>query len=271
MFTVKSFLKSLFPPFLFSMYRKCFGNGIKWLGRYKSWSEAEASSSGYDESVVFEQVKRSTLNVINGLAVAERDGVNFTAPQYDYPLIAAILRQSSIDNGHLSVLDFGGALGSMYWNYRPLLSKIENWVVVEQKHFVDYGRQHIAKSPLFFAYDIESAIVDSRGGFNVLMFGSVLQYLQKPFEVLESCLKHQVPTVILDRTTFSDTDETLLTVQHVPESIAKSSYPCWLFDQAEIVRLFANYGYKMLCRFDDPHIHDQVISEGIVFVLDEAH
>jgi len=60
--------------------------------------------------------------------------------------------------GVLKVLDFGGSLGSTYFQNRKFLDSLKDvvWCVVEQKHFVDVGKVDFEDSRLKFYYDIES-------------------------------------------------------------------------------------------------------------------
>ena len=48
------------------------------------------------------------------------------------------------DNHVVNILDFGGSLGSSYFQNRKLLEGIPvEWNVVEQANFVDYGRREV--------------------------------------------------------------------------------------------------------------------------------
>src|SRR5690242_10882804 len=137
-FSLKSWIKLLAPPILASFVKK-MGWGASFVGNYSTWSEARDASSGYDSPSILEHVTSAMLKVVKGKAAYERDSVTFDRVSYPYPLLAALLRVASISNGFLSVLDFGGSLGSSYMQCRDFLACIENlrWSVVEQNAFVE--------------------------------------------------------------------------------------------------------------------------------------
>jgi putative methyltransferase (TIGR04325 family) len=77
------------------------------------------------------------------------------------------------------VLDFGGALGSHYFQNKEFLKpiKIKKWIVVEQERYVKVGKEKIADGVLDFARSIDE--IDHA---NILIASSVIQYLEKPYE-----------------------------------------------------------------------------------------
>ena len=85
----------------------------------------------------------------------------------------------------MHVVDYGGSLGSSYFQNRYLLngSISLNWNIVEQKHFVDCGREFIQDQNLNFFYTIEEALLNAKP--DVLLLSSVIQYLEKPYEFIE--------------------------------------------------------------------------------------
>ncbi len=105
-----------------------------WSGNYKSWLEAENKSSGYDENSILEKVRNSVLKVKSGQAAYERDSVAFDTLEYSQELLDIFKTISFESGGVLNVVDFGCSLGSMYYQYRNLLSDIKelNWNIVEE-------------------------------------------------------------------------------------------------------------------------------------------
>lgn len=63
----------------------------------------------------------------------------------------------------------------------------------------------------------------------VIFLSAVLQYLPKPYELLERLVNTTVEFVIIDRHPETMTHE-LLTVQKLPPSMYCASYPSWLFE-----------------------------------------
>src|SRR4051812_2697231 len=86
-----------------------------WSGDFRSWQDAEKKSVGYDAQEIVEKVTRSVLKVKNAKAVYERDSVLFDKIEYSWPLLSALLWIALKKNNELSVVDFGGSLGSSYF------------------------------------------------------------------------------------------------------------------------------------------------------------
>jgi len=82
-----------------------------------------------------------------------------------------------------------------------------------------------------------------------------LQYIEKPYGLLEEILKNNFEFVIVDRTSFADSEK--IKLQIVPPSIYIASYPCWFFEEVVFLKFFENYGYKVVENFDglDSQIH----------------
>jgi putative methyltransferase (TIGR04325 family) len=135
-------------------------------------------SSGYDNASILERVAAATREVVAGRATYERDSVLFFRPEFRFPVVAALLHEGLLGNGCLDVVDFGGALGSAYWQSRPFLKSIPrvNWRVVEQPHFVALGCSEFANEQLTFHGSIAEASAGCNRGLTLL--GGVLRYVQ---------------------------------------------------------------------------------------------
>ena len=129
---MKSTLKSVIPPILISCYRKIFPKKEKigmWSGNYTSWQEAKANCTGYDAANILEKCKNALLKVKNGEAAYERDSVLFNQIQYSWGLLAGLQKAALENNGNLCVLDFGGSLGSTYFQNKAFLSSLKKLIL----------------------------------------------------------------------------------------------------------------------------------------------
>jgi putative methyltransferase (TIGR04325 family) len=221
---------------------------VPWSGDYNSWNEVQEIAEGYESTHILEKCKISLLKVKNGEAVYERDSVLFDEIQYSWPLLAGLQRVALENEGNLCVIDFGGSLGSTYYQNKEFLNtlnKIE-WCIVEQKEFVDCGKNYFEDEQLKFFYTIEKCILTHKP--NVLVLSGVLQYLEKPYEWIEKFVALRIPYIIIDRTTFVKSERDILTIQNVPEHIYQASYPAWFFNIDRFVDHFKNY--SVLASFD---------------------
>lgn len=219
------------------------------LGDYASWDEAKAESFGYDSDKIIEKVKDSLLKVKNGEAVYERDSVLLDKKQYSWPLLAALFCIASANNNKLSLIDFGGSLGSTYFQNRELLSSLNElkWFIVEQENFVEAGKKYFEDEHLKFFFTIDSCLTEEKP--NAILLSSVMQYIEKPFELLEFILSKNFEYIVFDRTAFVDSEKDIITVQKVPPDIYEASYPARFFNEEHFLSYFSA-NYELIGDFD---------------------
>jgi putative methyltransferase (TIGR04325 family) len=249
---LKKVAKNILPPVISKLFRKSsILKQYGFFGNYASWQEANALTKGYDEDLILNKVKIAIEKVKNGKAIYERDSVLFDKIEYSFPVLAGFLRIAAVNGNKLNVLDFGGSLGSSYFQNRRFLDVVQSltWNIVEQSHFVDCGQKNFQNEELKFYYSIEECKKDQNP--DVIFFSSVLQYLEEPCQFLESVINQGFDFIIFDRTPFLE-DETLperITVQRVPPSIYDASYPAWFFNSNRFLQLFKGK-YELLTDFD---------------------
>lgn len=220
-----------------------------WFGNYETWNEALQDSSGYDTDEIFMKVSKAALKVKNGEVVYERDSVVFDEIQYSWPLLASLMYVSAKNDGSLNILDFGGSLGTTYFQNRILLNGLfaVQWNIVEQKHFVDFGNTFIKNENLKFYYSIDECLKIKSP--NIILLSSVLQYLESPYSFIENLIKkHTFDFILIDRTGFIKNHNDLLTIQKVPPTIYNASYPCWFFAEDKFFSIFKE-SYEILIEY----------------------
>jgi putative methyltransferase (TIGR04325 family) len=230
----------------------------QYRGNYSCWEEAaKACKEGYAQRSILEKVKAATQEVICGSAVFERDSVTFHHEEYNWPLLSVLWREGKTQGKPFAVLDFGGALGSAYFQNRKLLQGIEglHWCVVEQPHYVACGRELFETECLRFYPTISECL--EREHVAVALFSSVLAYLPDPWKVLSDVTRASVETIMIDQTQVLDRGTTdRIVVQSVPSYIYRAQYPMRLFTQASIDRVL-NPAYvreAMFEGFDAPSV-----------------
>jgi putative methyltransferase (TIGR04325 family) len=210
---------------------------IQFKGPHSSWEEARRHVTGYDDDRILEKVRASTLQVQAGVAVAERDGVTLNQVEYCWPATAALMCSAASAGGVLSVLDFGGSLGSSYFQNRGLMSRLAEvrWGVVEQANFVECGRRDVHQPGLSFHERIEDC---ARAiGPRVALLSGVLQMLEDPEAALREIDAAGVNMIVVDRTPVSRLRHDVICTQHVREPIYDASYPAWIFSEGRIARM----------------------------------
>lgn len=238
------------PPIIFKKLRNMMGKGVHFIGNYSLWKEAEECCSGYSHSHILDKVLDATLKVKNGDAVFERDSVIFDENHYSWPVVAGLMWSVARYGGKLNVLDFGGSLGSSYFqnqNFIYSLSDVQ-WGIVEQPHYVKVGQDNIQDDRLKFYENIDTFMKDNRP--NVVLLSSVLQYLEKPFDLIEKLSSFKSCSLIIDKTAFSDYTRDRLTIQIVPPSIYDASYPMWIFDKHNFLKRLSSH-WKIISEHDN--------------------
>jgi putative methyltransferase (TIGR04325 family) len=243
---------------------------IRFTGDYKSWEDAENVSTGYSTPEILEKTRSAVLKVIAGEAEFERDSVAFNRVRHEFPLLAGLLRSAAAWNGRLSVLDFGGSLGSTYFQSRKFLSIVEDlhWSVVDQPAQVACGQKDFSNDRLHFYRTIADCLSEQQP--NVLLLSNVLQYLPKPYQFLEDVIAFKIPHIIMERTALSCTGRDRLTVQHVPALIYNASYPAWFLSEASL-RTILEKKYELVCEYpagESFHVADgKVVFKGFQYQL----
>lgn len=232
------------PPILVQGYRALRGRmnsggsakhdsqpnaGPHLTGEYPFWDAALSASTGYDAEVILEKTTTALLAVKNGEAVYERDSVLFDEIQYAWPLLAGLMWAAARSGGSLNVLDFGGSLGSTYFQNRAFFAGLREvrWNIVEQARQVETGKRWFEDEQLKFYASVEDCLAEIQPG--VILLSGVLQYLPEPYLTLDELLSLACDHLIIDRTPFWKGPVDRLCVQHVPAEIYPASYPSWIF------------------------------------------
>jgi putative methyltransferase (TIGR04325 family) len=228
---LKALLRECLPPVLVRVLKSPKRSEIGYYGEYSTWEEAIAASTGYDQPSILDKTKEATLMVKRGEAVYERDSVLFDHIEYSLLVVAGLMLAAAKNEGQLSVLDFGGSLGSSYFQNRKFLNELPNieWAIVEQPHYVACGKEFLQDERLRFFNTIEDCVAELKP--NVVLLGSVLQYLKNPYQILDELLRVRANFLIIDRTPFSKLESDRIIIQQVPSSIYKASYPLWIFSR----------------------------------------
>lgn len=229
-----------------SFFKSKKKNKYGWFGNYHNWNDLQNKTNGYQDQTILETTKNALLKVKNGEAVYERDSVLFDKKIYPHSIISALLYAALECDGQLSVLDFGGSLGSTYYQVRDIIPATVNlhWGVVEQKNYVSCGQTLFEDDVLKFHYTIAESLSVKKA--DILLLSSVVQYLEKPHEFLLEIQQYDFKYILIDRTAFVKNNlPDRLTLQIVPPEIYNAQYPAWFFNENNFLSHFKNYKIKM--------------------------
>lgn len=246
-----SFLKAVLPESWRHWLRPA--RHWRWFeGDFATWAEARKLSVGYDNAAVLDRVVRATREVIAGRATWERDGTTFAELQVNAPLLKVFKDIKALSSGRLNLIDFGGGLGGTWRQHRAVLGGGTGirWQVVEQPHYVAAGRE-FADGVLTFHESLDDAQRSEVP--RAILLSSVLQYLERPHELLAEMDRRGFEHVIVDRTPLAFDGRERLVVQRTPPELGGGSYPSWFFNRE---RLLASLGPKFVLRTEWPGFDD---------------
>lgn len=246
-FIIKTF-KNYLPPIFLLILHRIKNNKILFKGKFLTWAEAQKKCSGYDSKNILKKVLNATIKVKNGEAAFERDSIIFNEIEYVWPVLAGLMFVAAKNRGILNVLDFGGALGSSYFQNHSFFKKLPEvkWNVVEQLHYVDAGKEYIQDNRLQFYKSIKDCLKENQP--NVVLLSSVLPYLPDIDKLINEIKKIGSDLIIIDRTIVNDSDTDEIYIQHVPSSIYDASYPCRSLSEKLLINKFSDR-YKLTSSF----------------------
>lgn len=241
-------VRDLLPPVILKRYQMLQGR-YGYCGSYATWGEAKKNSTGYDSELILGKVRNSLLKVKRGEAVYERDSVLFDTVHYSWPLLAGLLWIASQKENRINLVDFGGSLGSTYYQNRKFLSHLKElrWNIVEQKRFVESGKRDFENGHLRFYHELEECFFEQRP--DAILFSSAIQYLERPYPLLEKVISLGFEFLLFDRTTFIESGEDRITLQRVPPDIYEASYPAWFFNKEKFLDYFSAE-YELVVEFE---------------------
>lgn len=227
-------VKEFIPPVALSLRWYSFKYG--WKGDFKDYETAKKLCVGYDEDHILNKIKESTLKVKNKEIPYERDGIAYDKLQMNFPLLSVLLYVASKNNNELTLIDFGGSLGTTYYQNIPYLKHLKKikWCIVEQAQFVEAGKAEFENEHVTFYSSIAECMAENE--VDLFLICNVLQYLEKPYELLEEVKNTYIPHVLLDFIAYNDQPGDRITIQHVPPVFygIEASYPCYFPDRKKI-------------------------------------
>ncbi len=237
---------------------------VNYAGDFSTWSEARENCEGYDSNSIFQKVSNAAMQVKKGKALFDRDSVLFYEEEWNYPLIAWLQKIAAKYDQRLTIIDFGGALGSTYYQNRNFLKESIHqlqWIIQEQSHFVEFGKKKLADQELVFENDLKK--IAEVYSVNVLLFSSVLQYLENWMEVVKREISmHSIEDIIIERTPVGNRNR--IWVETVHEPIYEASYECQVFEEQKFVKFFEEQGYVLKSSWHSLVDSDVVCGDDIV-------
>ena len=236
--------------------RNDVSNSILWSGDFDTWENAEKECSGYDGENIINKVSEALIKVKNGEAEYERDAHLFYTLEYNWSLVALIQKAYLETNKELLIVDFGGSLGSSYFQNRKMLANVPyKWIVIEQPHYTEKGKALFEDECLHFVNDFQ----EIQDKIDIILFSSVLQYVNKPTFYILQAIKKEPSFIYIERTGFIEAEKELITVQKIPAYIYEATYASCFFVERDFLSNFQSQ-FEVIADLDstiDTDIHSE--------------
>jgi len=245
---LRQIIKKITPPIFLDIFRRRISK-YGFFGNFPTWKDAVKASTGYNSDEIISKVKESLLKVESGEEVYERDSVLFDKIHYSWPLLAGLLWIASLKGNRLNLIDFGGSLGSSYFQNRKFLIHLKElrWNIVEQEKMVKCGKKYFETDYLKFYFNLDDCIEEQNP--DLILLSGVIQYIEKPYDLLKKIINYGLEFIIIDRTAFIKGDKDRLTVQKVSPKIYKASFPARFFSETKFLKYFEGR-YELIEEFD---------------------
>jgi putative methyltransferase (TIGR04325 family) len=192
----RNVLRLLTPPLVWRLARH-LRQDQELEGPFASWEIAARRATGWHDPRLDELALAAALQVKEGAAAFERDSRTYDRIFYS-PIIVAALLLALARYRRLNVIDFGGSLGSAYFQHLNLIRALPDvpvsWNVVERPALAKIGVARFQTSELRFHDDLAAVQLDDA----VLLFTGSLDYLPDAFGLLEQAVG-RIHIVVLDR------------------------------------------------------------------------
>jgi len=229
---LRNILKDVLPPAITRMYQHYNSTKSReWVrGNYPTWEDAKNHSSPY----------KTDLEIHGKQHLKWKNGVEMPK-LWSFPLLSGLL-YAAIEKKRLHVLDFGGNLGLKYYEFKKILSAIDDvqWCIVDLPHIYEYGRKHLEDDRIKFFKLIEDAMKQCE--FDVVVFGCVLLYLDEPYELIKKISGLNFDYIFVDRTPLLGGDKERFMVQSTPAYLGEGRLALRLLSENKFVEAIgSNY------------------------------
>jgi putative methyltransferase (TIGR04325 family) len=240
-------LNLLTPPVVWRLARR-LRKYARLEGPFASWAEAAERATGWHNPILTELALAAALKVKDGTAAFERDSRPHNRIIYSPTILTALLLAAA-RHRRLNVVDFGGALGSNYYQHLKLIRALPDlpvsWNVVERPALAKLGVEQFQNSELRFHDDLAALRLDQA----VLMFTGSLQYVAGAFGLLENAVR-DFDIIALDRLYVSPAADHAPYVQHLdPRRFGAVTLPMWCFAKAALIAWFEARSFVLVEQF----------------------
>jgi putative methyltransferase (TIGR04325 family) len=271
-------IKDFIPPILIRLVKRSIG--LENTKEYENHSQAMKviASYSYDDFEFCSMIADKTTTYME--KVKEKP---FNLHQTNSFLLAAINQYINVySKKSLTVLDFGGACGSHFFEIKrffPYNFPLK-WYVVETDQMV---KSAVNKGLHNDGLNFVSSIEDIKIKIDFIHSSSALQCVSKPYELLNKLININAPWILFNRMMFNESDRDILTIlksflsTNGPGRLPKGytdkivSYPHTTMSFQKFNQTMINKGYELEWIFFDASSgiqlkNEKVIGRGLLYL-----
>ena len=230
----------------------------------KNWESAVAGSSGYQSPQTISTIEGSDP-VINKSTIEQ----NFLGSRY-LQVASAIL--SGLNSEKLKsettirVLDIGGGLGEYFFLLQSNLPNLKfEWLILETPALCELAK---SKQTDTSGISWTDALDDSSQKFDIVLLSSVIQYVEKPFALIEMAMQ-KAPLLIFNRLPLSTNPHNLICIQRPGLFESKGSYPVHILSERLVMSYLSTRG-NIMSRWQVPEDvavvrFRRIVNQGLTF------
>ena len=200
--------------------------------------------TGYDDPSITEKALSSILETKDQSDRFERDSsIIEGTPDFAFNSLRWI--KCFAEGNKIDLVDFGGSLGSSFFQLKPFLDNYSvKWNVIEQEHVAAVGKSKLENDQLKFFSNIQNIPVTS--SISTFFSSGAIQYLQDPYKGLDDLNLGRFNYLIFDRLSVLESDKDRLTIQVVPKKRYKAIYPCWFLSKKKFLNYLIDLGFALI-------------------------
>jgi putative methyltransferase (TIGR04325 family) len=225
---------------MYCLIKKIYRRFLYYTGPFKTWNEAKKLSHGYHHKEIFNKTKKAAIEILKKNYGYERDSVIFYDNNYNKYLVSKI---NSLKKKTVNILDYGGSLGSIYFQNKKKINKKIVWSIIDLKKIIQEGKKNFESRDLKFFFSLEN--YQKKILPDILILSSSLQYLKNYNAILSRLVSLRPKYIFILKTPFSEKKQNQIFIQKIPKNIYNSSCPFWRLDLGALFKLLSNK-YKLL-------------------------
>ncbi|MEI8024673.1 MAG: methyltransferase, TIGR04325 family [Actinomycetota bacterium] len=206
----------------------------------ENWESAVSESSGYQSPQTISTIEGS--DPVVDKRTADQNFLGNRYLQVASAILSGLNPEELKSKNTIRVLDIGGGLGEYFFLLRDNLPNLKfEWLILETPALCELAKsKHADTSGISWT----NTLNDSSQTFDIVLLSSVIQYVEKPFVLIEMAMQ-KAPLLIFNRLPFSAKPHNLVCIQRPGLFESKGSYPVHILSEQLFISYLSTRGQIM--------------------------